>query len=516
MAKVPSDKLHRLVRSLAPAERRYFKIFIRGKTDRSSKYLLMFDLLSEMPQYDSERVRSAVYGPSPMESQKYPELKAYLYDLILKALQAFDEQQSLEGRFANWMRSVAALFKRGHYHDCELLLAKAQKTAVQYELFSRQLDIFRWYRHLAYTRMDVQYLHEQLDQLDQDEEAALEQLNNLVGYRRVFFRMYAFIKKDAFQRDPNRRETLRAMLPETLFGSPDAAKSVRGTIMYYRTINLYHYAAQDIGSFYETGQTLLQHIENHAFFLEENQSEYIAALSNYILACGLQERYDEVRVALGKLRALQPRTEDDRRKIHRQYYSSTFLLCQFTGEFEEAQHELLRCKEEAEVLHSKDYETFSFYFQYFYISFGCGRYEEALEYLNTWLSQPRSVEREDLQSLARILGLVLHYELDNTLLLDSLIRSTRRFLKQKNRLYDLEKQFIHLMGELMRLHNAHEKKAAIGAFEQKWHDIAGTAALNQIFDLKSWIDSKISGKSFGATVKAKWQEKQQKENGNLG
>jgi hypothetical protein len=466
MAKVPSDKLHKLVRSLSSAERRYFKIFIRGKTERSSKYLLLFDLLCDMPQYDSARVRRAVYGDNPLESQKYPELKSYLYDLILKALQAFDEQHSLEGRFANWMRSVASLFKRGHYNDCESILTKAQKTAVQYELFSRQLDIFRWYRHLAYTRMDVQYLHERLDQLDRDEEAVLEQLNNLVAYRRVFFRMYALIKKDAFQRDPNRRETLRAMLPEALFDSPERARSVRGSIMYYRTINLYHYAAQDIENFYLTGQKLLQSIENHAFFREENQSEYIASLSNYILACGLKEHYDEVRVALAKLRALDPRTEDDRRKIHRQYYSSTFLLCQFTGEFEEAEHELAHCKEEAEVLHSKDYETFSFYFQYFYIAFGCGRFEEALDYLNTWLSQPRSVEREDLQSLARILGLILHYELNNTILLDSLIRSTRRFLKRKNRLYDLENQFIHLIGELMRLPTQAEKTQTIKAFEQ--------------------------------------------------
>ena len=184
-----------------------------------------------------------------------------------------------------------------------------------------------------------------------------------------------------------------------------------------------------------------------------------------------------------------------------------FLLCQFTGEFEEAQHELARCKAEAELLHSKDYETFSFYFQYFYISFGCGNFEEALNYLNVWLSQPRSVEREDLQSLARILALILHYELGNMLLLDSLIRSTKRFLKQKNRLYDLEKQFIQLMSDLLRIPSSEEKKNAIKAFEMNWNSIGGTQALNQIFDLKSWVDAKISGKTFGLTVKEKWEQR---------
>jgi hypothetical protein len=182
-----------------------------------------------------------------------------------------------------------------------------------------------------------------------------------------------------------------------------------------------------------------------------------------------------------------------------------FLLCQFTGEFEDAQQELIRCKEEAELLHSKDYETASFFFQYFYISFGCSNYEQALEYLNIWLSQPRSLEREDLQSLARILALLLHYELGNMLLLESLIRSTKRFLRQKNRLYDLEKKFIQLMSDLMRAPNAAEKKKAIVLFEESWVNIAGTNAINQIFDLKSWIDAQISGKSYGETVREKWR-----------
>jgi hypothetical protein len=40
--------------------------------------------------------------------------------------------------------------------------------------------------------------------------------------------------------------------------------------------------------------------------------------------------------------------------------------------------------------------------------------------------------------------------------------------------------------------------------------MTGATTINQVFDLKSWIDAKITGKSFGATVKSKWQEKQKK------
>jgi hypothetical protein len=506
MAKPPSDKLHRLIQSLSAAEKRYLRIYIRGKTNRDSKYLQLFEQLAQAETYQSEQIKAAIYGPDNNEGKKYPEMKAYLYDLLLECLHSYDEAQSVENRVTRLLQGVTSMFKRGHYRECDELLEKAFKIASRYELFAYQLDIYRWKRHLAYTRMDIKFLHSELELLDYQEAQALQQLNNLTAYRSAFFQMYALIKKDAYQRDPNRQQLLRNIIPDTLFSGPEKAVSVRSLIMYYRTINLYHYASQEINSFYETGKKLIEVIENQKEFQEENQSEYIAALFNFIIACGIRQEYAEVRRTLVKLRNIRPRTEDDRRKIHRQYYSSMFALCQFTGTFEEGRAEMIRCREEAEQLHSKDYETTSFYFQYFYIAFGCDDYEEALDYLNLWLAQPRSVEREDLQSLARILALIVHYELNNTLLLDSLIRSTKRFLRQKNRLYALEKRFIELMQHLIRTSDAKEQTAFIKSFESDWNTIPGVNALNQIFDLKSWIDAKISGTTFSETVREKYEK----------
>lgn len=509
MAKTPSDKLHRLVRSLTPTEKRYFRIFIRGKTERDSKYQRLFDLLSETEQYDSELIKKEIYGDANKEQKKYPELKAYLFDQLLTALQAFDEDHSVESKVTHLLQGVASLFKRGHYKDCDELLEKAHKITVAYELFTWQLEIFRWKRHLAYTRMDVDFLHQHLEVLDYEERQTLQKLNNLVEYRSLFFTIYAYIKKDAFLRDPKASRQLTALLPLTHFERPEQALSIKAKVLYFRIINLYHYANQDIEAFYQSGKQLIQLIENHKTFISENQSEYIAALFNFILACGILERYSDVRISLAKLRKITPKTEDDRRKIHRQYYSSVVALCQFTGEFEEAREEMIRCKKEAEQLRSKDYETTSFYFQYFYIAFGCGDYEEALQNLNEWLAQPKSVEREDMQSLARMLSLILHFELGNYLLLDSLIRSTKRFLRQKNRLYQLEKEFIHLVNNLLKTPPSEDKTRHFIAFAAKWEQLPGANALNKIFDLKSWVDAKIEGKSFAATVKRKFTARQQ-------
>ena len=107
MAKPPSDKLHRLIQSLSAAEKRYLRIYIRGKTNRDSKYLQLFEQLAQAETYQSEQIKAAIYGPDNNEGKKYPEMKAYLYDLLLECLHSYDEAQSVENRVTRLLGHIA-------------------------------------------------------------------------------------------------------------------------------------------------------------------------------------------------------------------------------------------------------------------------------------------------------------------------------------------------------------------------------------------------------------------------
>jgi hypothetical protein len=508
MAKTPSDKLYRLIRSLSPTEKRYFRIFIRGKTERASKYAQLFEAMAEMDDFDEALLKTKIYKSQATEGKKYSELKAYLYELVLKCLQSFDEQHSVEHRLNQALQSVAVLHKRGHYTDCREILQKAAKLAHQHESFSHQLDIIRWEKQLAYTRMDADFLHKHLEHLNAEEERILQQLSNAAQYRKSFFQVYAAIKRETIYRGDDRLAQLRRLVGHETFGGPDRADSHKARVLYYRTLNLYHYAAANYDEFYETGNKLIGLIESQPHFLRENISDYIAALSNLILACGLRRKYEEVRVCLQKLRDLKPITEDDRRKIHRQYFTGIFALCTYMGEFEDARHEIERCQSEAKGFDPHEYETASFHYQYCLICFGCGDYAAALDHLNQWLCQPRSVEREDLQRVGRVLSLILHFELNNTVLLESLLRATTRFLKKKNRAHDLEQRFVHFVAELIRQPVGREQVhlfTKMKAYLEQDAATPATQSLLQTFDLDSWLESKINGQTFAAVVQAKWQ-----------
>jgi hypothetical protein len=510
MSRTPSDKLHRLIRSLTKTEKRYIQLYMRKREDHDARYQQLFGVLAQMPEYKPDRVKKKVYGADTAEDKKYAVLKSYLYDLILRALQDFDEGGSVEIRLNRLLQSVAVLYRRSHYDDCADLLQKAARLAKQYEQFSHWIEVIAWKKQLAYVTMNVDYLNTHLENLNQEEVQVMAQLQNLAEYRRAFFGMYTTIKKEAVQRREDQLARLQSVLMTTDFEDANSARSHRARVLYYRTLNLHAYAKQDLESFYETGSILLQLIENQPHFLKESLTDYIATLSNYILACGLQQRYEEVQECLQKLRELVPNTADDQRKIHYLYYTNRFAMCHFSGQFEAARADITICEAEAAELPHLERDTTHFSLQHCYSCFGCADYDAALDHLNDWLNQPRTVAREDLQSLARIVELILHYELGNHVLLDSLLRNTRRYMQQKNRFLELEKRFMLMMKQLVKAAATVEKVAIFRQLQSEWPQLPGALVIGQTFDVASWLESKVNHQSFAAIVQQKWRSSQRK------
>ena len=127
MPKTPSAKLFRLIKSLSGSEKRYFKLFVQKGNGTTNKYLLLFDAIDAQETFDEGALKQIIYDKKALSSRKYSELKSYLYELILKALQAYDEKSSVDYQLKSLLLSVRSLYKRSLFDDCYALLRKAKK-----------------------------------------------------------------------------------------------------------------------------------------------------------------------------------------------------------------------------------------------------------------------------------------------------------------------------------------------------------------------------------------------------
>jgi len=328
MPKTPSRKLYDLIHALSGSEKRYFKLFV--KAEKNNKYIRLFDAIEAQADFDDEVLQQKIYKGQPIESRKYSELKSYLYDLVLKSLQSFDEKSSIDYKIKGYLQSVRVLFKRGRFNDCKELLQKTKKTAHKYEDFTALLEVLRWEKQIAYSLIDVAFMDKEIERIDKEEKIYIKQLQNLSEYRNIFFRILTSIKKAVIGGGIQELDTL---IKNPLLKDENTTQSHHAKLLYNRIYSLYYYANEDLDSFYQFNKKLIHLMESKPYLLNEDVSEYISVLSNNMLSCHRLNKFQEWQETIDKFLKIKPNTYDDKLKIHRQYYQGKLAYCIITGQF---------------------------------------------------------------------------------------------------------------------------------------------------------------------------------------
>lgn len=508
MPKTPSHKLFRLVKSLSGSEKRYFKIFVNPTGDKDNKYIRLFDLIDAQTTFDETKLKKKIYGKQEIQGRKYSELKAYLYDLILKALQGYDEKNSVDYRLKGMLMSIRVLFKRAHFIDCKELIQKAKKLAIKHEQFLIILEILAWQKKIAYAQSDMEYIGKNLDDIAKEETTTQQKIENINSYRNIFLKLLMTLRQNVIRRE-KMKEKIGKIMSHPILESEDKAKSNYAKILYNRIYAFYFYTLADIKKYYSTNKKILELMESIPFYLKEDLTEYISVISNFSVSCANLGKFDEIEESLEKLKNLKPNTHEDQIYIYRQYYERRLKLCLVKGEFDEGVVEIELIPKKVPATDRHIFENTSFYFSCFCLYFGKGDYNESLSYLNSWLNIPRTNERQDLQSLAKVLNLIIHYEMNNPMLIDSILRSNTRYLSKQEGSHQFEKLLIAFFSKINKMPLTNKELSE--AFAQLKNNLLNELSVAEkrllgVFDIISWIESKITNQSFSEIVKEKFKQ----------
>ena len=497
MAKTPSLSLRNLIHSLSGSEKRYFKLFVGDKVEKESKYIVLFDLIDQGVIEDEEELKKAVYKGDIGESRKFSELKSYLFELILKSLQSYDTKGNVNIRLQDLLQGTQVLFRRALFREARQNLSKAKKLATKFEEHLMLLEIIRWEKKIAYALTDIQYLDKEIDNLEKEERYHLAQYQLRTRYRNTFLKLLISIRK----KGPNQetRQHLEQLLTsiKRLVLPKETGHNTK--VIFHRLISMQRYIEQDIEKFIESNLTLLQLIESNPHYLKQDVSEYISVFNNLLIGYGTMQEFDKVELLLTKFKKVKPITKDDELKIHRQYYMNYFSYCIHTGQFEKGIKAFEEHMKYLKKNPSKSFLKNTFYFQYFYLHFGVGDYDKALQYLNEWLNIKSNIERTDLQALSRILNLLIHKEMGNTFLIQSLTRSASRYLKKNTKPTQYEEAVLRYFRRTINSVNLNEEKVYLAELLKDIEMIKSSGKENKIlnlFDMEGWVISKLENKSF--------------------
>lgn len=517
MSNKASESLFVLIKSMTKAEKRYFKIFSSRHTiGEQNNYQLLFDAIDKQDEYDEEAIKKQFKKHAFIK--KLSIAKGRLYDAILRSLDGFHANSSIDTQLKRTLHSIEILYKRTLYDQARRVLRSAKKTAEKYQKQSSLLEIYRWEKELLvkdnYEGSDDSDL-EKLLEADKVVQKRIEVYNEL-WY--VKSRLFNILNKRGKARTQEELQNFKSIIDQFLVKMEPEHFYYKSEYLYNHIYSAYYFGVGDYKNSYKYLSENVKHIETNIDLFKEEPNVYFSVLTNIIYVGSQLKKYNEVFAYLEKLREM-PKTlvinknEDLDIKLFSSAYSIELTLYHLTGEFEKGL-ELIPIVEDGLKLYSDKINSVRkayFYLNIAVLYFGTEQYNEALRWLNRLLNDIDIDNSQDIHCFAQLLNLLTHIELGNERLVPYALKSTQRYLNTRNRVYKFETSFLNFISKVLKVNEKAELQKAYADLKVELDELAKDnfeKTAFEYFDFHSWVESKLSDKTFKELVQEKAMVKQ--------
>src|SRR5690606_30238289 len=287
-------------------------------------------------------------------------------------------------------------------------------------------------------------------------------------------------------------------------------------IYYHQTYMWYYYTAQDFQNYYRHCLKFVHAFEEYPEMKQVNLATYMKAVHNICNALFFLNSYDRFREKFEQFRRIIDLIDARDSNIEGLYYLYYYLhridLHTMRGEFRKRWRGL---PELISVVNQNPYNwdeprIIVFYDKIACLDFGGGDFDRAIDFLNLIMNQRTSDIRTDIQSYARILNLISHYELGNQRLLQYQAKSVYRFLAKKEELQKVQQHsfaFLRKMPSMKLL----EVKDHFRDLKSKLEVLQNDPIEKRFFlylDILSWLQAKIENRSVESVIREKFLDNQ--------
>lgn len=507
MPKTASPSLFQLIRSLSQTEKRYLKLFLKNNASgESDLYARLFDAIDQQQEYDERPLKS------------FPHLavmKVRLEENILWSLRDFHSSKSVNVRLKADLRSAELLFDKGLMDLSLRQIIKSKKLAEQNEEFLALYELIRLelkiHNSQSYSQTDEKTLKELYHQADQ----CLEKVRNANQYALISDSIYFRIRKSGFFRNEQEFSRFARIMNDPLLRSDKNALSTEAMYYFHSAQIGFSELQADYKKAYAHNRQILALLESRPVIVKKQPRLYLTMLQNTLVwQYQLKEFEPAIESAL-KLKsfALEQRNVLPEHLFNRtMYYTNIFLLLTYSriADYAKGVRSIREFQDEFSEYKIKPYSKeaeWMFFDAAAIAHFGAGNYQESARWQNKIIQDKEGDLRSDMQAMARIFALILHFELGNQELLRYMVKWTYRFLIKRNRLYKFETIILEFIRK--KIQHLNTRNERVNAFielkkelEKLLPDRFQRRPLDD-FEFIEWLDSKIQNKPFGEVVRKK-------------
>lgn len=519
MPKQKTDDLLQLIRSLTRAEKRHFRLFVkRNQSSNEILFLQLFDYLDKHQLYDEPNLLRKI--PEIKKSQ-LSNLKAHLYKQLLTSLRLLSKNHNEDIQIREGIDYAKVLYNKGLYRQSLDVLDKAKQRALQAGYHTLALEVIE-FEKLIEGQYITRSIEGRAEELADEALAVNKQINFTHLFSNLSLRMYGLYLKVGYVRNEKDflfvKEFFNSNLPDIGY----ERLNFWGKLYYDQSFFWYHHMVQDFPQCYRYAQRWVNLFteDTTGKSIENNAPLYLKGLHNLLNSLFNTLQYERCLDTLRLLETFPEQYDLSRdRNIEGLYYLYWYIhqikLHFMRGTFSEGTQIIPGLVEiiENDTYSWDDHRTLVFYYRIACMYFGAGDNSRAIDFLNLIINQKNPDYREDIQSFARILNLIAHFELGNRQLVEYQVKSVYRFLSKLEDLHEVQREIFHFLRKTPRIGTS-EVKAEFVELKKKLVELEEKHFTRRPFlylDIISWLESKIEDIPVQEVIRRKFLERHPKE-----
>jgi hypothetical protein len=503
--KIPSNDLFSIIKSLDRHEKRNFKLFVQNTSD-SAAYIKLFDVIDALEFYDEKKVVAVLERKEWGHELKH--VKRYLQESILQFLEYYYADHSVEIQIQRYLQRIEIFCAKKLFTLARQMIKKVKHLAEKSYQYYYLLIILSKEDEIINLELDIKAMnnHAMINHLEKMK--CMEMLASIMDYDKLIFQVSSILKRELFVSENKRREVEDFLKIPLL--KEDVNLSIPAKLKRYAILGQVFLSLRNFEQSYQNYKKAVELFKKHAFIQQSNIEFYMDTMNYFIIAAVLLKKNKEVFVLFSNVKNFMDKLPKKLQSVR--VFQKYLIISDNHIDF------LLRIfkVEEARLLSEqisaniKKYSGIDNYLVFHnnccLVYFHLGDYRKALQNINLSLNAPDSGIRTDMVIFAKIMNLIVHYELGNEELLPGLCKSTYRYMEKKWHVDQLEETLLTFFGKT--IHRFTERNERIAAFMELKKELqqALSKQVFQDFDLLAWVESKIMNKTFLEAAKEKADE----------
>lgn len=434
-----------------------------------------------------------------------------MYEQILISLRHVSKSKKPGIKIRETIDFAYVLYGKGLHLQALKILAKAKKSAVKNHMDFALLTILE-FEKMIHSRHITRTQGEIVMGLMDEALTKVEEIHSRIEYSNLRMKLHSFYVEEGHIKNESDEKYVHAIFKENFPELNEKKLGLMESIHLNQAYVWYYYILNDFKNCFKHSKKWIEQFEKNTELKSRDTNLFLRGYHYLLTSTYNLKKYKDYQSFLEKLENF--RTENySKFNFNTKILSFLYVhlgrmnLHFLEGSFDEGVKNIKRTLNRLERYKSKldEHKVMIFHYKIAWMYIGNGTPEKSVYYLQSVINMTNISLRKDIQAYARLMFLMVHYDLGNENLITSMLKSYKRFFEKNEIDNKVQLLILTMFKDLIKTPNF-ERKDIMNKNLKELKLIQNNKYEQRAFiylDAISWLEAKVKKQSIAQVIAGK-------------